>query len=175
MNGIKKPNVLVTGTPGTGKSAFCEAAVESLDLKLVDVTELVKNHECHEGRDEAFDTLVLDEDKLLDVMEPIMSEGGNIVDYHSCDFFPERWFQLVLVLTADTEVLFDRLQARGYSKKKVDENMECEIMQVVTESARESYDAEIVHCLSSNTLDDMESNVARLKSWYASWMAQNEA
>jgi adenylate kinase len=111
--------------------------------------------------------LILDEDKLLDVMEPIMAAGGNIVDYHSCDLFPERWFDLVLVLKADTEILYDRLVARGYSKKKIDENMECEIMQIVAESAHESYEPEIVHFLDSNTLDDMESNISRMMAWYS--------
>ena len=32
--------------------------------------------------------------------------------------------------TADTQVLYDRLEERGYSQKKLQENMECEIMQV---------------------------------------------
>ena len=38
--------------------------------------------------------------------------GGNVVDYHGCDFFPERYFQLVVVLRADTSVLWNRLEAR---------------------------------------------------------------
>ncbi len=25
--------------------------------------------------------------------------GGNIVEFHSCEFFPERWFDLVRLLT----------------------------------------------------------------------------
>lgn len=50
--------------------------------------------------------------QLLDVMEPMMAEGGNVVDYHSCDFFPERWFDLVLVMRADNTTLYDRLTAR---------------------------------------------------------------
>lgn len=41
-----------------------------------------------------------------------MSEGGYIVDFHSCDFFPERWFDLVVVLRANTAVLYDRLKER---------------------------------------------------------------
>jgi adenylate kinase len=106
-------------------------------------------------------------------MEPLMSEGGKIVDYHSCDFFPERWFDLVLVLTSTTEVLYDRLQSRGYSQKKIDENMECEIMQIVAESAAESYQAEIVHCVPSNTIEDMENNCERLRLWYEAWAANN--
>ena len=103
-----------------------------------------------------------------------MADGGKVVDFHSCEFFPERWFDLVLVLQADTDVLYDRLVARNYSKKKIDENMEAEIMQVVLEAARESYSEEIVHVLASNTLDDMESNISRVEQWLQSWL-QNEA
>ena len=52
-----------------------------------------------------------------------MSRGGNIVDSHSIDYFPERWFDLVLVLRTNNTVLFDRLTKRGYSQKKVTENI----------------------------------------------------
>lgn len=46
---------------------------------------------------------------MCDELEDQMSAGGNIVDFHSCDFFPERWFDLVIVLRVDNTVLFDRL------------------------------------------------------------------
>jgi hypothetical protein len=36
-----------------------------------------------------------------------------VVDYHSCDFFPERFFDLVLVMRVDNTTLFDRLTARS--------------------------------------------------------------
>ncbi len=45
-------------------------------------------------------------------MEDILAEGGFIVDYLSCELFPERWFDLVLVLQTDNTVLFDRLVSR---------------------------------------------------------------
>ena len=38
--------------------------------------------------------------------------GGKIVDHHGCDFFPQRFFQLVVVLRAPTELLWDRLERR---------------------------------------------------------------
>ena len=106
-------------------------------------------------------------------MEPILNEGGKVVDYHSCDFFPERWFDLVLVLTTTTEVLYDRLVTRGYGQKKINENMECEIMQIVAESAIESYQSEIVHVVPSNTIEDMENNSERLKIWFERWTENN--
>lgn len=102
-----------------------------------------------------------------------MIEGGKVVDYHSCDFFPERWFDLVLVLTTNTEILFDRLVSRGYAQNKIDENMECEIMRVVAESAAESYESEIVHIVPSNNIEDMENNCERLKLWYEAWISNN--
>ena len=167
------PNILVTGTPGTGKTSTAERAAAEIGFKYINVGQFVKDHECYEGRDESFDTYILDEDKLIDELEPIVSEGGCVVDFHSCEIFPERWFELVLVLRANTDVLYDRLQERGYNTKKVNENMECEIMQVVAEAARESYAPEIVHELPSNTIDDLESNVQRISIWLNNWKANN--
>ena len=41
-----------------------------------------------------------------------MSERGNVVEYHGCDFFPERWFDLIIVLRTDNTILYDRLHHR---------------------------------------------------------------
>ena len=62
-----------------------------------------------------FDSHILDEDKLLDAMEDKMGEGGQIVDYHSNDFFPQRFFDLVIVLRCDNSILHPRLVNRGYN------------------------------------------------------------
>jgi adenylate kinase len=51
--------------------------------------------------------------------------------------------------------------------------MECEIMQVVLDEARESYAPEIVVELSSDTVDEMESNVDRVKMWLDAWKSQH--
>ena len=144
-------------------------------FKHVNVGELIKQHKCYEGRDEELDTNILDEDKLLDTMEAIFEQAqedgvGIVTDYHVCEIFPERWFDLVLVLRSSTNVLFDRLTARGYNDKKRSENMEAEIMQIVLEEARESYAHEIVHEVPSNTIDDMDANVARVEQWTKQWI-----
>jgi len=169
----KRPNILITGTPGTGKTTLSEVAATKIGFRYLNVGDIVKTHECYESFDEEFSSYVLDEDKLCDVMESMVADGGCVVDFHSPEVFPERWFELVLVLRSNTDVLFDRLTARGYSENKRSENMECEIMQVVTEEARESYDPEIVHELPSNTTDDMESNISRIEQWMAAWSENN--
>jgi adenylate kinase len=56
----------------------------------VNIGDLVKTKDLHAGKDDEFDCFVLDEDKICDELEDQMSLGGNIVDFHTCDFFPER-------------------------------------------------------------------------------------
>lgn len=162
MEQPKRPNVLVTGTPGTGKTSLSTVLAQELGFRHIEVSKLVKEEQFYTSYDEKADTYDIeedDEDKLLDHLEPIMVAGGNVIDFHSCDFFPERWFHVVVVLHATTEVLFDRLSARGYSEAKRDENMEAEIMQLIEGEALESYRPEIVHVRDNNTLDEMSATV----------------
>jgi len=166
------PNILVTGTPGTGKSTLVQRLVaEASGMRAVDIGELVKAKQCHSGWDDEYQTYVLDEDKLLDELEDEMEAGGVILEYHAAELFPERWFDLVLVTRSDNGMLHDRLTSRGYSGKKLDDNIEAEIMQLILDEARESYADEIVVELQSNTVEDLDSNVERTLGWLRSWTA----
>jgi len=111
----RRPNVLITGTPGTGKTTLCEAVAGATGLEHVNVGDVVKREGCHEGVDEEFDSLILDEEKLLAVLEPRLEEGNVLLDFHTCDIFEADQLDLVLVLTSETEQLFDRLKARYQS------------------------------------------------------------
>jgi broad-specificity NMP kinase len=103
---------------------------------------------------------------MCDFLEEVVGgTRGTVVDYHSCDFFPERWFDLVIVLTCNNTLLYDRLEARGYKSNKVQENVECEIMQVVVNDALDSYREEIVVVRSSEDVQDIEDTVERVKAW----------
>ena len=59
--------------------------------------------------------------------------------------------------------------SRGYSEKKLTENVQCEIFQTILEEARESYRKEIVHELESNTPDDMETNLEQIEQRVQQW------
>jgi len=46
-------------------------------------------------------------------------------------------------------------------------------MEVLLQEARDSYDEEIIVELSSNTSDDMDSNVERIEAWVTQWKKNN--
>ncbi|KAL8944409.1 MAG: hypothetical protein Q9216_000460 [Gyalolechia sp. 2 TL-2023] len=164
-----KPNVIVTGTPGVGKTSLCKALLDTTDLQHLPVNRIAKEGECHEGWDEDMKSWIVDEDKLLDAIEVEINHGGCLIDWHACDLFPESWIDLVVVLRSHSTVLYDRLAARNYTGPKLQENMDAEIMEVLLAEARNAFDEEIVIELQSNSLEDMESNVARIEAWVARW------
>lgn len=170
-----KPNLLISGTPGCGKSTTCELLQRRLpDYTYYNISEFAEKHNCYEGYDKGRKSHIVDEDKLLDELEPLLHQGKSIIDWHVNDVFPERLIDLVVVLRCDNSVLFDRLHGRNYHESKIQENLDAEIMGVVLQDAMESYEQEIVVELQSNTTEDMDSNVDRIVEWEKMWLEQHK-
>jgi adenylate kinase len=62
---------------------------------------------------------------------------------------------------------------RNYPEAKLQENLDSEIMQVLLQEARDSYDEEIVIELRSDTTEEMEGNVERIEKWVEQWKKDN--
>lgn len=174
------PNIIITGTPGCGKSSHSQSLVSQLNQELSEdttvkfkhfnISEIAKERDCIESYDAKLDTSVVDEDKLLDTLETDLEEGGIIVDWHCCDIFPERLIDLVIVLRTDNSNLYDRLKTRNYNELKLQENLDCEIMEVILQEARDSYIPDIVIELRSDSAEEMDENVDRIVSWVVKWI-----
>ncbi|XP_056663457.1 adenylate kinase isoenzyme 6-like [Monodelphis domestica] len=142
---MRLANILLMGTPGVGKTTLGKELASRTGLKYVNVGDLAQERQLCDDFDKEYKCPVLDEDRVVDELENKMKEGGVIVDYHGCDFFPERWFHIVFVLQTDNSVLYTRLEKRGYSEKKLQDNIQYEIFQILYEEAMDSYKPEIVH------------------------------
>lgn len=57
----KLPNILVTGTPGTGKTTFANMIAEKTGMKRITVGDIVKREQFSSGWDEEFQCLIVDE------------------------------------------------------------------------------------------------------------------
>ena len=58
-----KPYVLITGTPGTGKSSLAERVASAASFTQYDVSAVAKEEKLCAEYDEELDTYVIDEDK----------------------------------------------------------------------------------------------------------------
>lgn len=75
----------------------------------------------------------------------------------------------MIVLRTDSTMLYDRLKDRHYPERKLQENLDSEIMEVLLDEARGSYDEEIIIELQSNDAEDIKSNVERAEQWLVNW------
>lgn len=132
------PNIVVTGTPGTGKSSLASLLTEgdgstlsnavASHLKHINVSSLVRaRRDLQVSYEAEWDAYEPDEDALLDELEPQSggtapepsshppedAEGGGLVlDWHTNEVWPERWVDLVVVLRTEHGRLWERLEKR---------------------------------------------------------------
>jgi Holliday junction resolvasome RuvABC ATP-dependent DNA helicase subunit len=60
----KSPNIIVTGTPGVGKTSHAELLAEKTGLKHLAINKVAEEQNCYDGRDEELQTWIVDEDKV---------------------------------------------------------------------------------------------------------------
>jgi adenylate kinase len=58
------PNIIITGTPGVGKTVHCEQLAQELGLKHLSINQVAKDRGCFDEYDEELKTWVVDEDKV---------------------------------------------------------------------------------------------------------------
>ena len=82
-SGRTRPNILVTGTPGTGKTVTASELSKRTGLNHINVGDLAKEKDLYEGWDEQYGCHVLDEDKVTgeNTLDPerFMTMNNNII------------------------------------------------------------------------------------------------
>eukprot|EP00928_Gymnodinium_smaydae_P023353 TRINITY_DN19309_c0_g4_i1.p1 TRINITY_DN19309_c0_g4~~TRINITY_DN19309_c0_g4_i1.p1 ORF type:complete len:265 (+),score=61.62 TRINITY_DN19309_c0_g4_i1:39-797(+) len=135
----RKPNILVTGTPGVGKTTLCKALARE-GATHIEVSKLITEKKLYTEWDDEMNCSVFDEDMVCDALEPMLKAGNCLIDFHSAACFPLEWFDLYVVLRAETNVLWERLEKRSYSEAKIKGNIEAEIFQTCLEEVQETTD-----------------------------------
>jgi adenylate kinase len=116
--------IALTGTPGTGKTAIGKTLREVYGLEVVDLNEVIHSHHYYVTWDEDRDCGVVD----LKALKAHQFSDGLILEGHlSHNLSVDR----VIVLRTEPAVLRARLQEKGYSERKIQENVEAEVLDVI--------------------------------------------
>jgi adenylate kinase len=123
----------ITGTPGTGKSRIAELLGKKLGWHVLHLSSFVKEKNLYSGWDRTRKCWIVDEEKLKAEIAKI-KEKNLIIEGHFAHILPS---DIVIVLRLAQKKLTKRLQRRGWSKAKITENIEAEIMGICLIEAKE--------------------------------------
>jgi adenylate kinase len=149
--------VLITGTPGTGKTTASKIAVKKLKSSLVAVNDLVNDENLYNGHDPEKGYKVVDLDALSRMIGITLEDSNDdhlIIEGHLAHTFKnDDLVDIVIVLRARPDILRKRLNKRGWSDSKVQENLEAEALDICT------FEAVEIHGDKVNELDTSDIDV----------------
>ncbi len=126
---LMKKAIIITGTPGTGKTVVARKLSKLLKLKYINVKDLIVKNKLFDMYDKKFKTRIVDVKKLNKFLINLIKDSKNlIIDSHLSHYLPKEYVRLCIVTKCDLKTLLKRLKRRKYSKDKINENMEAEIL-----------------------------------------------
>ncbi len=128
--------LLVLGTPGVGKSTLARNLALKLGLRMVDLQELVREEKLYKGFHRGSSSYVIDEDRVKRHLKSFVREKDVVIATHSVGgTISPRSVRLVIVLRLDPVILYHRLRAKRWTRRKAWENVESELVDVCLEEA----------------------------------------
>ena len=115
--------IIVSGTPGTGKTKIAKALAKKKKYKYIDVNKLIEEHkEIVSGYDRKRKSKIIDEDRLVELLVKLIKKDQKIViDSHLSHFIPAKRVEYCIITKTSLKKLKNRLKKRGYSKPKIEQ------------------------------------------------------
>ena len=127
-------NIIISGTPGCGKTSVAEEISNIIDAKVISLNELAISDKFSFEYDEDRKTYIVDFEiflpYVLEKIEEIKQEDTTylIIESHFSDIIPEKFIDYAFILRCDPDELFKRLESKDYDLRKITENIQAEIM-----------------------------------------------
>jgi adenylate kinase len=131
---MAKRVILLTGTPCVGKTSVAKQLTHRLDALNVNLTDLTLRENLVAGKDEERDSAIVDEERMRKRIRRIIegSDKGNVVidGYYAASVVSPRLVSRVFVLRRDPRELRGFMKRKGFSERKLVENLASEILDV---------------------------------------------
>ena len=125
--------IVVTGTPGVGKTVVSILLASRLNAFHIDLGKLVEQEKLWSDVDKTRGTLIVDMSELLKRVQAMTehSERDIVLDGHyAVDVVPAKNIHVAFVLRREPDDLRRLMQKRGFKGKKLKENLAAEVLDV---------------------------------------------
>ncbi len=129
--------IIITGTPGTGKTTVSKKLASLMNYTYIDVNEIIKKQRLSKGYDRKRNCKIIDVKDLSNALVSVIRDSKTplIIDSHLSHFLSKRYVSLCIITRCNLKLLKSRLKRRDYTKQKIEENLEVEIMEVIPNEA----------------------------------------
>lgn len=131
--------VLITGTPGVGKTTICRGLAEALGARCIEVASLLAGKEftLWDPTSQTYDILDINRARRLLQTELV---GDYIIDTHVLELLENDDVERIFVLRKRPDILYEELARRGWPIKKILDNVWAEALDYILVRAKERWD-----------------------------------
>jgi len=157
--------VLVSGTPGTGKTTIAKELARRMSYNFIDMGKLAESEHIYLEEDAERNTKIIDERKLAKRIEEeiAVTKGKIVISSHYAEIVNPKLVDKVIVLRTHPDRLRERLSERGWSDKKIKENLEAEILGICSFNALRKYGKGRVYEIDTTKLSPDETLMTALE------------
>ncbi|MEM2986820.1 MAG: AAA family ATPase, partial [Nitrososphaerota archaeon] len=138
--------ILLTGTPGSGKTLIGERLAKNLKGLFIDIPTLVKKKKLFSYYDRKYKSYIVNLRKLRKELNKIyvMEEKKIVISSHFPLYIPKEKLCKVIVLRCNPLILIKRLKKRNYPYRKIRDNIISELIDLIYYEAIKYYGKKMV-------------------------------
>jgi len=159
--------IVISGTPGTGKTTIARKLAKTLNGIHIDLSELVLREKLYIDYDEERKSFIINEEAVINKIKEIAKNNRDkiiIIDSHYGEIVPKELVRKIIVLRLDPFILEKRLRSKSWNWNKVKENVAAEILGICTSNAIAEHGIDKVYEIdtSNKGIDEVIEEIMRI-------------